>query len=89
VESYSPYVDPQRYVVQGLYKLSDHPPEWYTSEGYDYLVVSQRMFRRFYADPVKFAAEIARYEALFSALEEVKVFNDGGYEVRIYRVPRS
>jgi 4-amino-4-deoxy-L-arabinose transferase-like glycosyltransferase len=88
VESYSPYVDPQRFVVQGLYKLSDHLPEWYISEGYDYLVVSQRMFRRFYADPVKFADEIARYEALFSAFEESGVFTDGGYEVRVYHVPR-
>lgn len=88
VESYSPYVDPQHFVVQGLYKLNDRSPDWYVSEGYDYIVVSQRMFRRFYADPVKFAGEIVRYEALFSAFEEVKVFTDGGYEVRVYRVSR-
>lgn len=88
VESYSPYVDPQRFAVQGFYKLNDHPPEWYVAEGYDYLVFSQRMFRRFYADPATFADAIARYEALFSAFEEVKSFTDGGYEVRLYRIPR-
>ena len=55
----------------------------------DYLVFSETMFRRFYADPVKFAADIARYEALFSTFEEVKVFTDGGYEVRVYRVPSA
>ena len=88
VESYSPWVDPRKFVVQGFYKLDDHPPEWYVTEGYDYLVFSQTMFRRFYADPARFAADIARYEAFFRTFEEAKVFTDGGYEVRVYRVPR-
>jgi len=88
VESYAPWIDPQKYVIQGFYKLNDHPPEWYVSEGYDYLVFSQAMFRRFYADPAEFAAEIAHYEVLFSAFAETRVFTDGGYEVRVYRVPR-
>jgi 4-amino-4-deoxy-L-arabinose transferase-like glycosyltransferase len=88
VESYSPWIDPRKFVVQGFYKLNDHPPEWYVAEGYDYLVFSQTMFRRFYADPARFAADIARYEAFFRAFEEAKVFTDGGYEVRVYRVPR-
>ena len=88
VESYAPWIDPETFSVQGFYRLDGQPAEWYVAEGYDYLVFSQTMFRRFYADPVKFAADIARYEALFSAFEEVKVFTDGGYEVRVYRVPR-
>jgi hypothetical protein len=88
VESYSPYIDPQRFVVQGFYKLNDHPPEWFVSEGYDYLVFSERMFRRFYVDPAKFTESIALYEALFRAFEEAQVFTDGGYEVRIYHVVR-
>jgi len=88
VESYSPWIDPSKFSAQGFYRLDGQPAEWYVAEGYDYLVFSETMFRRFYADPVKFAADIARYEALFSAFEEVKVFTDGGYEVRVYRVPR-
>ncbi len=88
VESYSPYVDPQRFVVQGFYKLNDHPPEWFVAEGYDYLVFSERMFRRFYADPARLRESIALYEAIFSAFEEAQVFTDGGYEVRIYHVIR-
>ncbi len=89
IESYSPWIDPQKFVVQGFYKLNDHPAEWYAAEGYDYLVFSETMFRRFYADPVRFASAIARYEAFFSAFEEVQVFTDGGYEVRIYRLPHG
>ena len=88
VESYSPWVDPQKFVVQGFYKLDENPPEWYVAEGYDYLVFSQTMFRRFYADPVTFAEDVARYEAFFRAFEEVRVFTDGGYEVRVYHVPQ-
>ncbi len=86
VESYSPWIDPQKFSVQGFYKLNDHPPEWYVAEGYDYLVFSQRMFRRFYADPVNTAAALAQYEALFRAFEPVMVFTDGGYEVRVHAV---
>jgi 4-amino-4-deoxy-L-arabinose transferase-like glycosyltransferase len=87
LESYSPWVDPRKFVVQGLYKLNDHPPEWYRDEGYQYLVFSELMFRRFYKDPVQLHDEIEGYEALFQAFEPLKVFTDGGYEVRIYRVP--
>ncbi len=59
VESYSPWIDTQKFVIQGFYKLNSNPPEWYIAEGYDYLVFSQTMFRRFYADPARFAADIA------------------------------
>ena len=89
VESYAPWIDPAKFSPQGFYRLDGQPAEWYAAEGYDYLVFSQTMFRRFYADPAKFAADIARYEALFSAFEEVKVFTDGGYEVRGYRAPSA
>ena len=83
VESYAPYVDPQRFVVQGFYKLIDNSPEWYIDHGYSTLVFSQRMFRRFYDEPDKYAAEIALYEALFQRCQPLRVFTDGGYEVRV------
>lgn len=86
VESYAPYVDPQRFTVQGLYRLILNPPAWYISEKYDYLVFSEGMFKRFYREPDKYAAQIAEYDALFQAFEPIKVFTDGDYEVRIYRV---
>jgi 4-amino-4-deoxy-L-arabinose transferase-like glycosyltransferase len=87
VESYAPWVDPQKFSVQSFYKLNGEPPEWFVAQNVNYLIVSQRMFHRFYADPATFANDIARYEALFQAFEPVKIFTDGGYEVRIYRVP--
>jgi hypothetical protein len=87
LESYSPFVDPQKYSVQGLYKLTDHPPEWYVENGFRYLVFSDRMFRRFYEDPLSFYQEIVAYESLFHAFEPLRRFTDGGYEVLIYEVP--
>lgn len=86
LESYSPFVDPQKYSIQGFYKLNDHPPEWYREQGYAYLIFSQRMFRRFYTDPASTGEALRLYEDLFRAFEPVKVFTDGGYEVRIHRV---
>ena len=87
VESYAPWVDPQKFSVQGFYKLNDQPPEWYVNEGYRYLVFSETMFRRFYKDPARLSDDIARYEAIFSTCEEIEVFTDGGYEVRVCRLP--
>jgi hypothetical protein len=72
--------------VQGFYKLTDHPAEWYAENGFEYLVFSQGMFARFYREPTKYAAEVARYEALFDASQLVRQFTDGGYEVRIYHL---
>ncbi|HEX9116409.1 MAG TPA: glycosyltransferase family 39 protein [Anaerolineae bacterium] len=86
VESYSPWVDPKKFVVMGFYKLNSQPPSWYKEKGYQYLVFSAEMFRRFYKDPAQFHDEIEAYETLFQAFEPVKAFTDGGYEVRIYRV---
>jgi hypothetical protein len=83
LESYAPWVDPARFNVQGFYRLDGHDAAWYRAEGYRYLIFSETMFRRFYKDPVRLSADIARYEALFAACADTKVFTDGGYEVRV------
>jgi 4-amino-4-deoxy-L-arabinose transferase-like glycosyltransferase len=89
LESYSPWVDPQKSSVLGLFKLTDHDLAWYQENGYNYLVFSQRMFYRFYAEPDRYREEIARYGALLAACDELKVFTDGGYEVRVCRLPQA
>ncbi|MCU0502680.1 MAG: glycosyltransferase family 39 protein, partial [Anaerolineae bacterium] len=89
IESYSPWIDPERFAVRSFYRVNGESPAWYAAQGFDYLIVSQQMFHRFYADPSEFAEDIARYEALFRAFELVKTFTDGGYEVRIYRIPHA
>jgi hypothetical protein len=86
IESYAPFVDPERYAVQGLFRMIDHAPEWYVERGFDYLVFSEGIFARFYAEPEKYATETAQYDAFFDRFELVRLFTDGGYEVRVYRV---
>ena len=67
IESYSPWIDPERFAIRSFYRVNGESPEWYAAQGFDYLIVSQQMFHRFYADPSEFAEDIARYEALFRA----------------------
>ena len=88
VESYSPYVDPRRFQVQGFWKITEHPLNWYVDERFDYLVFSEGMFGRFYLEPYRYAEEVRRYELFFNNLEPVQIFVEGGYEVRVYRITR-
>jgi hypothetical protein len=89
VESYSPFVDPNRFAVQGIGQMFDHPPDWYQDQGLEYLVFSQGMFGRFLQEPGKYPDQVAAYDQLFETFELVRTFTDGGYEVRIYRIPEE
>jgi 4-amino-4-deoxy-L-arabinose transferase-like glycosyltransferase len=84
IESYAPYVDPQRFSVAGFISMIDHTPEWYLANAFDFLVFSEGMFGRFYREPDRYAEEISQYEDLFCTFDMLKTFTDGGYEVRIY-----
>ncbi|HKP54905.1 MAG TPA: glycosyltransferase family 39 protein [Chloroflexia bacterium] len=88
IESYSPYVDPKRYAVQGYTLLTVHTAEWYVTNGVDYLVFSEGEYGRFYAEPERYPDAVARYNALFNAFESVKTVSVEGYDVRIYMVNR-
>jgi hypothetical protein len=85
LESYSPFVDPNRFSVQGFVRMIDHEPEWYMENGFDYLVFSQGMHGRFYAEPEKYSMETSQYDDLFNRFTLVRKFSDGGYEIRIYK----
>jgi hypothetical protein len=86
IESYAPFVDQDRFSVQGFFRITDHAPEWYVEQGFEYLVFSEGIFGRFYAEPEKYASEIAKYDALFERFELIQQFTDGDYKVRVYRV---
>jgi hypothetical protein len=86
VESYSPFVDPQRFTVQGFWSMIGKDPEWYAENGFEYLVFSQGMYGRFYLEPERYGSEVKQYDGFFTRLTLVKMFVDGGYEIRIYTV---
>jgi len=85
-EAYSPYVDPKHFDVRPVGRIIDHPVSWYVENGVEYAVFGMWMFSRFYADPERYAAEVAQYDVFFDSFELMRKFNDGGYEVRIYRL---
>lgn len=86
IEPYAPFVDPSRFQVQGLGSMIDHSPDWYIEQGFEYLVFGEGMFGRFYREPEKYETEISEYDGLFDQFELLRLFTDGGYEVRIYHV---
>lgn len=86
IESYSPFPDASRFEVQGFRRLINHQPDWYAEQGFDYLVASQGMYGRYFSAPDRYGAEISQYDSLFRRFSLVKLFVDGGFEVRVYRV---
>ncbi|HWA15538.1 MAG TPA: glycosyltransferase family 39 protein [Gemmatimonadales bacterium] len=86
IESYAPWVAPDRYVLEPVRRIIDHPPEWYVEQKVDYVVVSRVMYGRFYRDRKRYAADVAQYEALFNRFELLQEFHDGGLEVKVYAV---
>ncbi len=87
IESYSPYVDPQKYHLVIVPPFLPKELAWYQENGVQFLVFSEGMYGRYFADPAHHQAEIGLYEQLFTALDPVKIFNEGDYEIRIYRMP--
>jgi 4-amino-4-deoxy-L-arabinose transferase-like glycosyltransferase len=87
IEAYSPYVDPARYAVTGVTRMSEYPTEWYIENGVDYLVFSKFTFNRIYNARDRFPEEAARYDQMFSLFEPLQTFPHGDYEIRIYRNP--
>ncbi len=85
LEAYSPYVDRQKYIATGFYGLIEQTPAWYVANGYEYLVFSQGSFGRYFADPVRYADQIQRYNAFFVRFPLAARFDDNGYEIRIYK----
>ena len=86
LEAYTPWVDPDVFHVQGFGSLVEHPAGWYAENGFQYLVFGELMYERFYREPMRYALRVAQYEELFHTLRPVRMFNDGGYEVRVYQV---
>jgi hypothetical protein len=87
LEAYCPYVEKKHFIIHGTNKINEKPPAWYIANKFDYLVFSSRMYNRFYNHPDLYQLQINRYNLFFSTFDLVKIFSDGGFEVKIYRVP--
>ena len=85
LESYSPYVDTDKFDVKGFFKLIDQSPEWFTGNEFHYLIFSQGMFQRFFDEPLRYKIEVESYNNMFKCFTLIKVFTNENYEVRIYK----
>ncbi len=85
VESYAPFVDPARFRIVESERAIDHPLGWYLDKGVDYIVLSQGMFGRYFNPPGRYPGEAGRYLKLMDSMQLLKRFNDGNYEVLVFK----
>ncbi len=89
LESYYPYINPDKFDVKGFFKLIEQSPEWFTAKGFHYLIFSQGMFQRFFDEPLRYKSEVESYNNMFKYFKLIKIFTDGNYEVRIYKTKKT
>ena len=85
LEAYSPYVDRQKFVAQGFYGLPEHLPEWYAAQGFEYLVLSEGAYGRYFADPTRYPDQVKQYDQFFARYPLTARFDDNDWEIRIYK----
>ena len=85
LESWSPYVDRHKFTVASFGLMTDHTPDWYVSNGFEYLVFSQGAFGRSETNPQRYARLVPLYAAFFSRFTEVARFDDNDFEIRIFK----
>lgn len=86
LESYGPYINPAAFDLQVFEQIIDNSPNWYVEQGFDYLVLSQGRYGRYFLDPERYAKEVAGYESFFASFDRVKTFSSERAEIRIYAI---
>lgn len=87
IESYTPYLDPSRFDVSGVFSMSEPETAPYLARDPDYLVLSARQFGRFVYNPETYPEQAQIYADLFAAYDLVAVFGeaDPAGEIRILK----
>jgi hypothetical protein len=65
----------QRFDVRDVDRLSGHPLEHYRTDGAVYLIAVSWTSEGYFADPARFAEEVAAYNTLFQSTEPVQSFS--------------
>jgi 4-amino-4-deoxy-L-arabinose transferase-like glycosyltransferase len=86
LESYAPYVDPERYQVKAQPFLIETGSQAVATR-FDYVLAARRSYGRFYRDPKRYRVQVEAYDRLFASMTEVARFADLNAEIRIFRVP--
>jgi 4-amino-4-deoxy-L-arabinose transferase-like glycosyltransferase len=86
IEAFSPFIDPSRFAIQSFDLMIENEPEWYLNHGFDYLLFTQDTYGVFYQESSRYKTEVSAYDELFRRFKLVKIFTDGGLEIRLYKV---
>lgn len=86
IESYSPYIDPTQFSIQGFGRIIDKSPDWYIENNYDYLIFSQGMYGRFFREPERYSIEVEKYKIFFDKYTLIRKFDDQSNEILIYHL---
>ncbi len=82
----------QRFAAREVDRLIDHPLEHYRSDGAVYLIAVSWTSEGYFADPARFAEEVAAYNAIYGSTELVQTFtpspNHPGPTIRVMRIRR-
>jgi hypothetical protein len=65
--------------------LTEHAPEWYAAQGFEYLVLSQGAYGRYFADPARYPKQVEQYSQFFARYPLAARFDDNDWEIRIYQ----
>ncbi|MDO8673850.1 MAG: glycosyltransferase family 39 protein [Dehalococcoidia bacterium] len=72
VELYGIPLEPKSYQLVNVLSVADRSVEWYKQQQFDYVIVSDGVWIRYYLEPEKYPKDLAAYEAIFNRLKLVK-----------------
>ncbi len=89
-EWYTAPIDGEGYVIEPTFTLTEHTFEHYRSTGIRYLIAASWLWDRFYADPARYPAEVAFYNALLHEGRLLATFAPsqwtGGPEIKVFEL---
>ncbi|MDZ7725249.1 MAG: glycosyltransferase family 39 protein [candidate division KSB1 bacterium] len=86
LESYSPFISPEKYNITGLKRIINQDIDWYLEENVDYIIVSDMMYSRFFKNPEQYKREHDQYQHIFNKFQHLKTFDKQGRPVQIFKV---
>jgi hypothetical protein len=72
--------------VEGFVRIIDHPPSWYIDQGFDYVILSEGMYGRYYRDSDIYANEVGLYNEIIDNFTVVQEFTNNGHSILIMLV---
>lgn len=85
VESYGPWIDPQKYQLLGVDELIDHEGAWYLVQKIEYIVAAESSYGRYFDLPQKYQKEVNSYQYLFRLYKEIANFDNPYNRIRVFK----